>query len=487
MSDPARVLAQLKRSEVFAADFPKRKRLTHAEFSRLSEDERYAHEAQGADAIRRVSNAQELADLARKLGDAQHEPAVPTLAAIWRDCALVQLRISAGHALRHIGSAEARKALIDSIEDSDWFTVYVAVLAIFDSDPMQAYDRLISYFDPERVRQPGGVVIPARVLSIFEPSSFSNKGPHWSEPDAPQWLRDDRRWLDLCVRLRHDPFLGRWAREVLRYVEASLFQAALARALEKEVPRTVKSRTQPVGDLLARYRNGEHVEVWKILRSFDSIDGDLRQEAEAVATETMKRVAHNVDLLASRLEQRGWRSLSRLRTKPEPADAQIIAEITRITKGPLPPSLLAFWRVVGGVDLAWNYQLSDDPPDLLPGFALDQLDPLCVDSPASVEYLFEEWEATIEETHPELLDPFSLNLAPDYLHKANISGGGPYGVDLPFFGADPIFDNEAHCLPFVDYLRHTLRWGGFSRLDRDADSESVADFVKGLTQGVAPF
>jgi hypothetical protein len=43
MSDPARLLAQLKRSEVFAADFPKRKRLTHAEFSRLSGDEQHAY------------------------------------------------------------------------------------------------------------------------------------------------------------------------------------------------------------------------------------------------------------------------------------------------------------------------------------------------------------------------------------------------------------------------------------------------------------
>jgi hypothetical protein len=44
----------------------------------------------------------------------------------------------------------------------------------------------------------------------------------------------------------------------------------------------------------------------------------------------------------------------------------------------------------------------------------------------------------------ELADPLYLDLAPDCLQKVQISGGGPYGIELPFLGADPIIENEAH-------------------------------------------
>ena len=94
------------------------------------------------------------------------------------------------------------------------------------------------------------------------------------------------------------------------------------------------------------------------------------------------------------------------------------------------------------------------------------MDPLCVDSPGEVTRLFEEWEDQRLGVNPEFADPFNLDLAPDYLHKANISGGGPYGIELPFLGADPIFVNEVHELPFVDYLRLCFRWAGGVRRRR---------------------
>jgi hypothetical protein len=73
------------------------------------------------------------------------------------------------------------------------------------------------------------------------------------------------------------------------------------------------------------------------------------------------------------------------------------------------------------------------------------------------------------------------------LHKANTSGGGPYGIELPFFGADPIFANEAHELPFVDYLRLCFRWAGFPRLERHADRSDVREFLDVMSKGLVPF
>ena len=488
MADLAQMLETLMRSEVFAPDFPRRKRLTHAEMLGQSEVDQIDSADPAREAIHRVPNVHAPVDIVRHLGNARYEAAIPTLAVIWRECSLIPLRNGAGHALRAMGSADARNVLTELIDDGDWFSVHIAIRAVFDAAPLSAYDRLISYFDADRVRMPGGHVIPWYALMMFSPTSFTAKGPVWTEPRAPQWLREDRRWIDLCVKLRRDEFLGDRARDVLRYVEADLFEPALARAIEKEGPKINKPSIQAFGDLVTRYRRGDHIQVWQVLRSFDAMGGDLRKEAEDVAVETMKRVGHNVDLLALRLKEKGWQALGgKLRTKPDPGDAPIFDEITRITRGPIPPSLLAFWQVVGGVDFVWNYHRDEKPPDLLAGVEFTGLDPLRIDAPAQVEYLFDEWEETIEKTRPELIDPFSLQLAPDYLHKADISGGAPYAVELPFFCADPLFRNEEHRLPFVDYLRHSLRWAGFSRLERHASVDGVANLVRTLTKGFEPF
>ena len=81
----------------------------------------------------------------------------------------------------------------------------------------------------------------------------------------------------------------------------------------------------------------------------------------------------------------------------------------------------------------------------------------------------------------------SLDLAPDYLHKANTSGGAPYRIELPFFGADPDFVNEAHELPFVDYLRLCFRWAGFPRLEGHADRPNVREFLQMMGNGLERF
>jgi hypothetical protein len=55
---------------------------------------------------------------------------------------------------------------------------------------------------------------------------------------------------------------------------------------------------------------------------------------------------------------------------------------------------------------------------------------------------------------------FVLPLAPDRLHKANVSGGPPYGLILPDASADGLFATET-TTPFVSYLNWVFRTGGF--------------------------
>lgn len=236
--------------------------------------------------------------------------------------------------------------------------------------------------------------------------------------------------------------------------------------------------------LLQRYREGEFEQVWREIRSYGGIDGALRHEIGEVADATMHRVSQNVDILSERLHQVGWHVLSHercgLRTKPRPQDRTAIDRIAKITGAPIPISLQAFWQIVGGANFVWDYRSPKPRPNL--GFALplEEHDALCVDPAADAVESSEELWGDEEQ-------PAYVYLAPDFLHKANISGGAPYLIELPFGGADPIFVDERRNLPFVDYLRFSFSWAGFPGLADHADRRDVRDFVERFTKGLAPF
>jgi hypothetical protein len=59
-------------------------------------------------------------------------------------------------------------------------------------------------------------------------------------------------------------------------------------------------------------------------------------------------------------------------------------------------------------------------------------------------------------------EPALIAFAPDALHKANISGGAPYSIEVPNPAADAPVEDEPHDTTFVAYLRLViLGWGGF--------------------------
>lgn len=244
------------------------------------------------------------------------------------------------------------------------------------------------------------------------------------------------------------------------------------------------------GTLLKRYLAGEFVQVWREVRAYPRIEGELRDEVMEVADATMRRVAQNADLIASRLRTVGWQALSSsyhdLRTPPRRDDEAVFARIVEISGAPIPPTLLAFWRVVGGINWVWDYKSRNRPPDL--GFDLpsEDHDALFIAAPSDVTDLFDEW---IEQKRDPArrLDPLRIDLSPDDLHKADISGGSPYCIMIPFLGADPLFSDERHKLPFLDYLRLAFRWAGFPGLDCHAARGDVRDFVARFGKDLIPF
>ncbi len=228
---------------------------------------------------------------------------------------------------------------------------------------------------------------------------------------------------------------------------------------------------------LERYHNGEYEQVWSDLQA---LGASVRQAphyslACEVAAETMRRVRRNCGLLVSRLRAagyvfgiypdgaRGYYTQGPL-VPPSESTRSEIAEL-EAQVGPIPLSLAAFWQQVGSVDLVGMHR--SWPAGL---------DPLVVYPPEAALSELDAGEIDIDGSAP-----FEAALAPDDLHKDNVSGGDPYAIALPDSSADALFLNERHGLLFVPYLRLAiLRWGGFPGLDGQFAFEPLGDLCAGL-------
>jgi hypothetical protein len=214
---------------------------------------------------------------------------------------------------------------------------------------------------------------------------------------------------------------------------------------------------------------------------------DPEKELET-ALVTMSRVRRNAELLKERLTALGWVALSGEMVgspsdRPFPGEAE--AEAVGAT--PFPVSIVAFWRVVGGLDFVWDYNRGRNAPDIFGGLTIFQLDPLYVEGPSYLPYAAAEWRDRIDVGDTPKGGPFRLGLAPDNYHKDNYSGGSPYGVTVPELCADPLFGGDDFQMRFTNYLRLSFRWGGFPGLAVLPTSSVISKRVIELTEGFEPF
>ena len=253
-------------------------------------------------------------------------------------------------------------------------------------------------------------------------------------------------------------------------------------------------RGQSGGDLphFDRYLAGDHEGVW---RDLVALGADVRSDthladALAVAYETMHRVEQNVRLLAERLTGIGYRfvdagsggglfaawfgrrggRLHAPHVTRAPGTFEAIRELERTAGGPIPLSLRAFFDVVGAVDFTGEHDsLSPRNSPVTP-------DALVV---CSAEEAIGWLEDTAEEDEP------MIAIAPDALHKSNISGGDPYMIAVPAAAADAPLEEEPHEVTFVEYLRIAIGWGGFPGWE-EADA-SLPEALAELRRGLIPF
>jgi hypothetical protein len=186
-----------------------------------------------------------------------------------------------------------------------------------------------------------------------------------------------------------------------------------------------------------------------------SLGVDLRSDPEDlaaaadVARRTMRRARENVGVLVELLPSIGYE----FETVPfVPASASAGDELDSLeeTIGTLPLSLRMWFEEVGHVNFMGRH----------PAWDFDLLDQLVVEAP--VDYIRSEFEAWDEDrgTEFERGSMFEVPIAPDYLHKADISGGSPYGLAVPNPGADGLLLWEPHQTTFVNYLRLAFSAGG---------------------------
>ncbi len=230
---------------------------------------------------------------------------------------------------------------------------------------------------------------------------------------------------------------------------------------------------------LERYVAGDTVAVWAEIGplrvGLRGVDDDLA----GVVVETMRRVGHNCELIARRLPQIGYRfGWYDARTVVPEWAGPIVPyckgnEIARAV-GSVPVTLAQFLAVVGNVSFVGYH--SD--------WSVAYPDPLVVEL-APVPDLrteYEDWmDYRMQEGHSE---PFELAIAPDWYHKANVSGGPAYGFELPCETVDSPLLNEPGNGSLVSYLRRAFAWGGFPGFERVPSGDVPHDHLAYLRHGL---
>ena len=228
--------------------------------------------------------------------------------------------------------------------------------------------------------------------------------------------------------------------------------------------------------LYEQYKSGKTREVFTEIQKLgqDAFLPEKFEEVEAVLVETFERVAYNLEIIYSELKNINYVFFDRPYHKPLPNTDKLLNKLDRAVKdfGFVPLSLKYFYKIVGGVDFAWNY----NKESIIPWEAADPIQISSLDE--IVSYVTGKyWKENIQDYVDDETFGFAfLELAADDLHKDNISGGSPYSLKIgktPTIDND--FENEPHNTTFIDYLRICFDYCGFSG---NPDNESYREFVE---------
>ena len=182
----------------------------------------------------------------------------------------------------------------------------------------------------------------------------------------------------------------------------------------------------------------------------------------------MRRCRTNVERLSERLLAVGYEFKNPDQALVSPSE-KVLEQIADLEArvGPLPLSVCAWYEIVGSVDFTGSHP---DWPDAYP-------DPLVVyPSDYILAYDEDNWYR----------GRYRLDMAPDPLHKENVSGGPPYAIWLPNAAVDAPFEDERHDTTFVNYLRICFQWGGFPGWEESSTRARPTQMLRDLAANLIP-
>jgi len=238
-----------------------------------------------------------------------------------------------------------------------------------------------------------------------------------------------------------------------------------------------------------RYMSGECIQVHEeiYLLGKHAFAADRISDVEKVLTETFTRVAYNLDIIYKELKLINYlftakpkHNFEKPLHKPLPDTEELLKQLENAVKhlGYIPLSLKFFYRIVGGVNFVWDYDMNSD-------FLWNMADPIQVASLDSVvkeftdEYGPGEFQVNVHENDSGYA---FIYLSADDLHKDNVSGGEAYAIQLPKEpSVDSRFLNEPNKTTFINYLRicfENCGFPGITRPDMQNNYESFFATVK---------
>jgi hypothetical protein len=239
--------------------------------------------------------------------------------------------------------------------------------------------------------------------------------------------------------------------------------------------------------LLDRYINGQTKQVYQDIYALgqDAFLPSYLPSVEKVLTETFLRVAYNLEIIYTELKHINYRFKTEPKYNFERPLHKPIAETNILLDkldnavspfGYVPLSIKYFYRIVGGVNFVWDFEVNDD-------FMWEMADPIQITSlDAVVETVTKEWW---QEDIQQYIDTGNssnafLDLSADDLHKDNISGGQAYAIQIkkePCIDSD--FINEPNNTKFINYLRICFQHCGFPGMSiSDSNNDYKVFFEK---------
>lgn len=235
---------------------------------------------------------------------------------------------------------------------------------------------------------------------------------------------------------------------------------------------------RPTAANFSRRRINEHW-AFHLGQREELLDNETRQQALTLARKVMMFARRNIELLIDRLDHSGYRFANSYGPFQRPEDdiSNCIDELAN--RGVFVPVALHAWLMeVGAVDFAGSHP--DWSRSAYSGFFEEKsgreiwfTDPLVVwFNPRMLEQ-----DASEAKTR-------WIEIAPDVVHKSNVSGGAPVWMSCQVPAFDTCLVGQHGSFTLLSYLRYAFEWSGFPGFEYipDAPREMLVELGRGLTR-----